>query len=430
MATVYCWDGGSDTAPYDTWSKAATSLQTAITSAGGAGTVLLASDHAESPGSNVNLTSPGSSPTTAVRVISSDRTDDSYKVAENVQLNVTGSLAFYDETYFYGVNFRCSTNMIFTEALRTRRFDDCTLEVSGLTNYYNLNSTYYSAFFENCTLAHGATSGTVAKIFAFTGQSALAELRNCTVTCGTTVTTLCDAGSSNFVRFIGCDLSGSQAGELFSFPTTYCPNAVLINCLLPSGVTLSSDSPIADQDLAIYMHNCDSGNGLHRFEERRSQGVSQGEFSIYRTPGASDGTTSFSIELASNAQAVEYINPLRIKLADVWVDTSTSRTFTAHIARDATATALQDDEVWLEVSYPDDTTAAYHWQNDRTATISTSPANQTDSTESWTGLGGTNKRQKLEVTTNQTGKLGPVQVYLALAKPNTTIYACPKIEVS
>ena len=44
MATIFCASGGSNTSPYETWAKAATSLQTAITAASTGDTVVIQYD--------------------------------------------------------------------------------------------------------------------------------------------------------------------------------------------------------------------------------------------------------------------------------------------------------------------------------------------------------------------------------------------------
>ena len=113
---------------------------------------------------------------------------------------------------------------------------------------------------------------------------------------------------------------------------------------------------------------------------------------------------------------------------------SASRTYTVHIAQDHADTqpdALDNDEIWLEVVYPDDSTAQYNIKTDKIATPTTTPAAQTTSTETWEGLAATTRLQELSVQIDAAdGKNGPVEIWVCLAKESKTVYVCPEVYVS
>jgi len=254
----------------------------------------------------------------------------------------------------------------------------------------------------------------------------------------------CDCHSNNiFSEFLytgvnnpvaimsSCDFSGCLVND-FIYDSRYkAANIQFKNCRMPASFAFEKARLYNDSQIPFTFHNCDNNNTTLRLHERYYNGMIDSEFSIYRTAGARDeNSTHLSLKVVSEAEVIPWARPLRFKLASLRLDTSSAKTLTVHFAQDGATTPLQDDEAWIEVSYPDDTTAAYHWQVDRAADIQATPVNQADSSEAWTGLSGTNKRQKLEVTTSETGKLGPVEVWLCLAKPSTALYACPAVEVS
>ena len=92
---------------------------------------------------------------------------------------------------------------------------------------------------------------------------------------------------------------------------------------------------------------------------------------------------------------------------------------------------LQDDEFWIEVEYPDSTDEALGKldQSNRASTILATPADQDNSTESWTENLTGEVKQKSEVTISG-GAAGIHTVWACLAKPSTTVYVDPDVTVS
>ena len=90
---------------------------------------------------------------------------------------------------------------------------------------------------------------------------------------------------------------------------------------------------------------------------------------------------------------------------------------------------MEDDEVWLEVVYPDDSTAQYMIQSDRIATPTTAPAAQTDDAGRWQNET-QGREQRLEVTiADGDAKMGPVEFWICLAKDDIFLYVCPKVDI-
>lgn len=149
------------------------------------------------------------------------------------------------------------------------------------------------------------------------------------------------------------------------------------------------------------------------------------------TGGASDGDTPISFKMVSNANA-EYPH-LTLDSQVIAVRntaTGTSKTGTVEILHDS-ATALKDDEIWLEAVYlgtsgvPLGSTVS-----DAKADVLATAANQTSSSETWTTTGMANpNKQKLSVTFTPQEK-GNVAFVVRLAKASYTVYYCPKVTVS
>ena len=183
-----------------------------------------------------------------------------------------------------------------------------------------------------------------------------------------------------------------------------------------------------DTAQTIIIEGVDSSNTVNR----QYRSVREGE--LFSDTGivldaTNPASSTVSNKIVTNANAKEFFAPVRFPIINGWADFSTAKTIDIEFVQDGTTTDLTDAEIWTEVQYPDDTTAAYLVDTDRAAD-NQSAVNQTTSVAAWTGLSGTNVKQKCSVTTTQTGKAGPYQVFLCLAKASTTVYVNPKADIS
>jgi len=179
------------------------------------------------------------------------------------------------------------------------------------------------------------------------------------------------------------------------------------------------------------MINCDSGDTNYRLWVEDYCGSIKDETTIVRTGGASDGTTPISWKMEASSVAQFPLNILRSPEITVWNETTGSaKTLTIEIVHDS-VTALDDDEVFIEVQYLG--TSGFPLVtdvDDAVANVLATPAAQTASTETWTTTGITNvNKQKLAVTVTPQEK-GFFSVTVCLALASKIIYACPKVTVS
>tara|TARA_R110002167_G_scaffold23542_1_gene83669 strand:- start:74 stop:901 length:828 start_codon:yes stop_codon:yes gene_type:complete len=233
----------------------------------------------------------------------------------------------------------------------------------------------------------------------------------------------------------GCDTSGFDGGYYarnVAAPTNAGGIAVKSrNCTAHANFldVVSTDNSTDKYGQDWFADNVDSANTNYRQSRTGFLGQHYQDTGIYRTSGASNGTTNLAHKVTSTADTMPLLG-YRYKLADLWADVSTAKTFTVEIAQDGTTTALQDNEIWIEVEYPDDLSSMAHIESNRVVDITTAPVDQPASVEAWTGLSGTNVKQKLSVTTTNAGKEGAYAVWVNVAKPSTTVYIDPKVEIT
>lgn len=201
-------------------------------------------------------------------------------------------------------------------------------------------------------------------------------------------------------------------------PTGWTPYLNLSNTELTSILTATDR----------YIHYIENGAEKHFFEAQFGRVYS--EVGIYRQGGAEDGQIPYSFRMAAIAQAKFKYNPLRSLPIQVWTNTSGSPiTITLELIHDS-ATALTNQQVWLEATYPG--TNGVLVTTDSAPGILASASNLTSSSVSWVGTGSFSNPNKQKVAVTLTPqKAGYITLRVALATGTSkTIYVCPKAEVS
>lgn len=442
MAVIYLRStDGNDADDGSTWALAKATMAAAATAAGAGGTVWVSQVHAETQGTAITITSPGTGASPVLFLCGNDAAEPPTALATTATVSTTGnsSITITGFGYFYGITFNSGTTAVSSSLSvgpasglqQWVRFDSCSLRITSTGNG---------------SLSFGSAP-------AGTGRATLVELNNTTVsfaaagqgisvqramvlwtntasaTLGTVPTTLIKTigATTPTVAFRGVDLS-AMSGNLAVASETAGALISLENCKLHASMTVSTGSFIAQSGTTIRLVNCDSGDTNYKYQLQNYMGTITHEATIVRTGGASDGTTGISRKMVSTANSKFYA-PLELGPLVAWNESTSSLTVTVHIVTDNVT--LTDAECWIEVEelgtsgYPLSVT-----QSDRAADILATPANQTTSTETWTTTGlGTPVKQKLNVTFTPAEK-GPIKVRVMLAKASTTVYVCPKVEAS
>lgn len=226
------------------------------------------------------------------------------------------------------------------------------------------------------------------------------------------------------------DLSAMGNNTLLSAGSATQLNATFTRCKLPAAFTLTSALLAAGYLGKVKLHHCSSENRTWEFYEKGQEGQVEASASIYRSGGASDGTTPISWKMTSSAAVMEYLIPLTGPDIKIWNTLASEITLTVHGVLDS-ATNLQDDELWLEVSYPADAASGLGAVEITRVLPYAGPSNLSASTETWVGTGGFSNENKFKLSATFTpGKAGPITARVCLGKPSTTLYICPKVEIS
>jgi hypothetical protein len=188
-ATFYAASTGSNTAPYDTPAKAATSLQTAINAMTSDGDVLVISDETWTLTGGLNTTNMASTVDGATFTIQSAGNDPTACI---IDFNsATGRLSFNESTYEYnflvkGIGFKNSVTSTIDGAFcwllnntGDVTFENC--DINGFTINLGETASTGGALIRNSTLASGT------RILSFTGGT---KIDNITMPASNSITML------------------------------------------------------------------------------------------------------------------------------------------------------------------------------------------------------------------------------------------------
>ena len=489
MAVIYLRStDGSDASDGLTWANAKATLAAALTAAGAGGTVYVSDAHAETQASAMTLTSPGTadSPVTVLCVDDTGDPEPPTALATTATISTTGASSITlgaGYTFGYGFKLQAGSAANSASILSQTTGTFWSLSNCGLT----LNNTSVASLIRvgagsivhrlilmDCTLTFGAAGQ------AFRVDGSRVRIAGGSVA-GTAPTTLINGGTAtqtSTIELVGVDLSLLGSGNNIFGQVS---KNTAVDCKLGSSVTLCSASFTTRDDGQTTFINSDSADTNYRYYSKNYEGEVFHETTIVRTGGASDGTTPISRKMTSSANSKFYA-PLIASPITAWNDTSgSSKTITVEIISFGAA-KLTDAETWITVEYLG--TSGFpiaSFSNDRAADILATPADQATSTATWIGSDRQNStayslddiievqgrlwvcttagttagsepggyatgadgdsvtdntavfragwRQKISKAVTPQEK-GPFRAYPVLAKASTTIYFCPKADVT
>lgn len=441
MADYFVASGGSNTAPYDTWAKAATSLQTALTAASANGDRVIIQYDAV-PSGDTEVAADTIYTTTASRytqIISASNDGGSAFTPtamgtanwignSTTNRSITLGASNDSRVYVYGLTIRTAGSTLDFINLGTASgaalvLDGCYLWMGNTSTTAlflgNNAGTCCNVHIKNTTLRFGATSNVIQS--GVGGGNTLFE--NCTISsAGSAPSVLCTRGN---VTFVGCDLShvtGTLVGNIL-FPDVH----VFQQCKLGSGVTVlatQTGNPTASSASA-YVFDCASGDTHGLFGYYDALGSVASDTGIYYTSGAA--AQSWKIVTTANAT---FLNPFKTPWINFYNAGTSAITPYLEILRDGSTTAYQDDEVWAEFSAKTTTGSTQaSFSTDRMAVAGT-PANQDAGAGlgSWTGEGGTAWSGKVDSGSALTpAEAGDIRGRVVVGEPSITVYVDPYI---
>lgn len=440
--TTYYLDssGGSNTAPYDTWAKAATTLATLIAiPLTNADTIYVGPSHSESTGAGGlaasfpstlglrmlgvadNTTSP---PTTLVSSPTA-----TFATSAGNTVAITGC------AYIYGCIFQAGTST-----------SSAVLSVASGTAASQIVS-------ENCRYATGCSGSTARIQIGATGSTINkgyeTRFRDCVFHLSATTQRIQLASGRH--RFRSCSMDASSAvGTVFSLATDGVSDAVFDACDF-SGITGSPN--ILDQSgtttARLRFIDCKfsgtttyttgtvpaPGHSLVEITSPDSMyleefaGIVRSETSITKSGTAVtiNGTdTSWKLSSGSGAQYPQApLMSLEMLVHITAADVGVSKTLTIEFEHDS-ATGLTNAQIWPEVIYPKESSDDLGGIATSRPDVLTTPTTWGSSTATWNNTGGQTNPNKQKMTVSFTPQRegeGVARVYLGAA--SKTVYVEP-----
>lgn len=431
MTAYYCASTGSNTAPYDTWAKAATALKT-VTDLLGAGdiaycrneafvitvdTVYTLAGTATSPCTLISTASTAEPPTT----IDSGFMIDGSGTA-GVDITITGKARLIEMDFKSGGSTSAANVNLATTSEDSLDLDTCNFIIANSSAASEIvigvlgSNTHPQVRTFNCgwTFGNNASQG-------FDLRSNV-EMIGGSVSITTTVpTNLIKLVNGGIYTLRGVDLSAITTNLVIG--STRTAQVYLDKCKLGSGVTPLNTSGLATGP-EIYMTDCATGDTHYEFAHYNYYGNTTVSTAIYLNN--SDGSSynvagskySWKITGVNGSWATPYRSP--------WItrhnEAVASVTPRIEILRDGSASAYTDREVWGEWMVKATAGSVLPtFSSDRCGDL-TAAANQAASAlgaSDWAGEGGTAWFGKLSPAAVTPAEIGDIMGRVCVAGANT-----------
>ena len=430
MAVLYVKNTGSNTAPYDTWAKAATTLGTAIAASSAGDTIWVSHQHAETSASSINYGAVGTYTATTRILCGNDGAQPPTALATTATITTTGTsnIAFTDTNsfvYVYGITFFVGTGSgnvrMDMYQLEYGYFEQCSFRMvaTGVGSQINVGCTVW----KNCTVKFGAAYTDVIACNV-SGGGGTFHWKSGSIL----------SGSSSPVTMFTCGWEGqrtlvenvdfSNLGTTWNFVDTNLKGHIctMRNCKLPASWTGAIGTPNVDFAADFYeMVNSDSSGTTYVLRQAGPRGTVAHETTLVRTGGA-----SISWKVASYSSCKDTVSACFTPEIVELVESGSAVTATVEILHDS-ATNLTNAEIYMRMDYLGNASYPLGTMATTECDKATTPTDVAASSAVWTTTGMSNpNKQKLAITfTPQLRGLIYVRVYLA--KASKTVYIDPKI---
>lgn len=441
MATIHLDASGSNTAPYDTWAKAATTWATAVGALAAGDDLVMSSSYTESTSGAVSWALPGTD-TLPNRIMCGTKaaTSGLSSIFPGAVLTATsGGAAVTGSAYIFGITFKSTS-------------------VTTISPQFNAGTSGHSQVYDQCTFDYGSanSAGNAVWFGSLSGfNESSTRLRECSFKLGNTGQTInltgavvihdsqflaggstpvtaftpaSGAGRPTSVRVYGLNFTAlGTAVNVFATPVA---GAVVdaIGLKMPAGWTGSfvhgSSSNVGGEINVVESDaNAITSRALYKLT---AAGSVVHETTIVRTGGATDdGSTTYSWKLVSESDC-SIVNPLRTPRRAIWNATAGSPvTLTVEIENDGTT--FTDKQVALWANYRNTSSMSSITSSPDAVT---SASNLATSSQTWTTTGQTTPTKQNVSLTFTPGSAGPIEWWIELVAPSATVFVDPMVAVS
>jgi len=225
----------------------------------------------------------------------------------------------------------------------------------------------------------------------------------------------------------GIDMSEYSAAGLYLFYADMPMRIMLKNCRLGTNIIMTYRVGRITPWGRLELVNCDSVNTNYRYYRYHDSGEVFHETGVYREGGASDGTTPVCRRMVSSDWA-KYADPLILGELVGWNETTgQQKTATVHLLTDGVT--LTNKDLWVEVEYLGNADYPLSSFVTNKPHILESGTSLDSDTATWIHNLQNPVRQKVSLSFTPQMK-GPIRVTVRLARPSTTVYVCPKVDIA
>jgi hypothetical protein len=416
-----------------TWALAKATLAGAAAIDAAGDTIWLSQSHSETGATS--YISPGTVAAPVLLLCGNDSAEPPTALATGASLassanNAIGVTTGY--SYVYGITMTAGASTGAADMnLTAAQLDmqQCTLRLGSTGNgKYTIGSASGRVRLTNCTMKFSAAGQTIQPSTAGASVEILGGGLESGTTSPTTLVTAMGAGAH--IAFSGFDLSAAGSAMNLCDATAADAKACFRDCKMPASWSGSLHSGTPGNGSIFEMFNCDSADTHYTYRKHTQIGTVRDETTLVRTGGASDGATTYSYKLVSNANAEHPLLTLDAPEMVRWNDTVGSAiTVTVEFLHDS-VTNLTDKDIFLDVMYLGTSGVPLASFVSDGASVVATAADQAASSETWTTTGMTNpNKQKLSVTFTPQ-EAGFIHAVPRLAKASTTVYVDPMFTVS
>jgi hypothetical protein len=436
MATHYVDSNATGLNDGTSWTNAWTSIASSTGVAAG-DLILVAYNHSEDNGAELSLSFSNATRSSPVAVISADPSDSSYKLPTSKQITTGDNLTDFlidGHVRLFGLWLEANDLLLATD---TRGVSLMLVEVT--VNFINTaqlqlgGSTSRGSHVtsQGCTFDFSGASSIQGVYLGEGGQATLKMCKFIPKTGQSYWFTTFPQNEGLTLVCEDCDFSG-VAGLLQGVSGT-TGSAKFRRCRLePSWTAIGSG--IGSDTFEITIESCDDGTisdppmGLNHYES--ATGTAKHATAAYRTGGADDGeqVNAYSLEMTTSANAAEIYSSLEITLGSRWIapDASPSGATAQGIF-----TSTRCDPLATPAELTTDSSSTWNGSGVGTKQKIDHTLNNGDTLTVYVASGGTLNNDDFWIEVSEPDQVGGlVTVKAFLAKPSTTVYVDPKLEIA